>query len=137
MTRSQDAVRLAADASEAAIAARLAEGTGRGREELEIAVRAWRYGGTAALSVLEDGWAPEAESLARARAALESAWDDGDRPRLRAAHNRWTVIGTSTQLRLSRDGRWWPYREEHGRWVPAGSAAHDPATALASVDGEA
>ncbi|MFF3816477.1 SWF or SNF family helicase [Streptomyces bluensis] len=137
LTLSQDAVRLAAGASEAAIAARLAEGTGRGREELEIAVRAWRYGGTAALSVLEDEWAPEAEPLARARAALESAWDDGDRPQLRAAHNRWTVIGASTQLRLSRDGRWWPYRKEHGRWVPAGPAAHDPATALASADGEA
>ncbi|MBA2813009.1 SWF or SNF family helicase [Streptomyces sp. KM273126] len=137
LTLFQDAVRLAADASEAAIAARLAEGTGRGREELEIAVRAWRYGGTVALSVLEDEWVPEAKSLARARAALESAWDDGDRPRLRTAHNRWTVIGASTQLRLSRDGRWWPYRKEHGRWVPAGPAAHDPATALASVDGEA
>ncbi|MPY58876.1 SWIM zinc finger family protein [Streptomyces spongiae] len=137
LTLSQDAVRLAADASEAAIAARLAEGAGRGQEELEIAVRAWRYGGAAALSVLEDEWLPEEEPLARARAALESAWDDDDRPRLRASHNRWTVIGTSTQLRLGRDGRWWPYREEHGHWLPAGPAAHDPATALASADGEA
>ncbi|MEW2395274.1 SWF or SNF family helicase [Streptomyces sp. NPDC046862] len=137
LTPSEDAVRLAADASEAAITARLAEGTGRDREGLDIAVRAWRYGGTAALSVLEEEWLPEAESLARARAALDSAWDEEDRPRLSAAGNRWTVIGAPTQLRLGRDGRWWPYREEHGHWVPAGPAAHDPATALASVGGEA
>lgn len=136
LTFAQDAVRLAADASEAVIAARLAEAAGRGREGLETTVRAWRYGATAALSVLEDEWVPEAESLARARAALESAWHDDDRPRLRAARNRWTVLGTSTQLRLSRDGRWWPYLKEHGRWVPAGPAAHDPATALASVNDE-
>ena len=52
---------------------------------------------------------------------------------LRAPANRWTVVGAPAQLRLGRDGRWWPYRKERGRWVPAGGAAQDPATALASV----
>ncbi|GGN51074.1 hypothetical protein GCM10011579_006490 [Streptomyces albiflavescens] len=135
LTPGQDAVRLAAGGPEKAIAQRLAEGSGRDREELQHAIRAWRYGGAAALSVLDDEWAVEAESLARARAALESAWDEDERPRLRAAHNRWTAVGASTQLRLGRDGRWWPYRKERGRWVPAGPAAKDPATALATAEG--
>lgn len=75
----------------------------------------------------------EGDTLARARAALESAWDTDERPELRAHGNRWTVVGAPVQLRLGRDGRWWPYRKERGRWLPAGGAAQDPATALAAV----
>jgi hypothetical protein len=137
LTPDQDAVRLAADDPDPSVTARLAEGSGRGREGLALAVRAWRYGGAAGLAVLDEEWPVPAESLARACAALEAAWDDDERPRLRPAHNRWTVVGGSAQLRLGRDGRWWPYRKERGRWAPAGPAAHDPATALASVDTEA
>ncbi|MFE6489333.1 SWF or SNF family helicase, partial [Streptomyces sp. NPDC057757] len=136
LTLVQDAVRMAAGRPEEAMARRLAEGSGRGREELELAVRAWRYGGVAALTVLEEEWTVEGESLARARAALQSAWDEDERPRLRAAHNRWTAIGASTQLRLGRDSRWWPYRKEGVRWSPAGPAVGDPATALAMAEGE-
>ncbi|KUN91394.1 hypothetical protein [Streptomyces caeruleatus] len=133
LTLSQDAVRLAAGSPVTDVAERLAEGSGRGREELEIAVRAWHLGGVAALSVLDEEWTVEGETLARARAALEAAWDD-ERPSLRAKGNRWTVVGAQRQLRLGRDGQWWPYREERGRWVPGGGPAQDPATALASVD---
>ncbi|MFF4349806.1 SWF or SNF family helicase [Streptomyces sp. NPDC001530] len=136
LTLAQDAVRLAAGSPDQAITQRLAGGSGRDREDLQLAVCAWRYGGVAALSVLEDEWAVEAESLARARAALESAWDEDERPRLRATHNRWTAVGTSTQLRLGRDGRWWPYRKERGRWAPAGPPVRDPATALATAEGD-
>lgn len=133
LTVAQDAVRLAAGGPAGAVAERLADGSGRGREGLETAVRAWRLGGVAALSVLDEEWAVEGETLARARAALESAWDEDERPTLRAQGNRWTVVGVPSQLRLGRDGRWWPYRKEHGRWVPAGGPAHDPATALVSA----
>jgi uncharacterized Zn finger protein len=138
LTVAQDAVRLAAgrpgDPEIAQpLADRLAAGSGRSREQLALAVRAWRLGGAAALSVLEEEWAVEGETLARARAALESAWEEDERPVLRARGNRWTVVGAAGQLRLGRDGRWWPYRKERGRWVPAGDAALDPATALASV----
>ncbi|MEV5437669.1 SWF or SNF family helicase [Streptomyces sp. NPDC052682] len=133
LTQSQDAVRLAAGEPERAVADRLAEGSGRDREDLALAVRAWRHGGTAALSVLEEEWPVEGEALARARAALDAAWDEDERPGLRARANRWTVVGGTAQLRLGRDGRWWPYRRERGRWVPAGAAAQDPATALASA----
>jgi hypothetical protein len=118
------------------VTARLAEGSGRDREGLALAVRAWEYGGVPALDVLEAEWAVEAETLARARAALESAWEEDERPPLRASRNRWTVIGGRTQVRLAPDGRWWPYRKERGRWVPAGPASQDPATALGLAEGQ-
>ncbi|MFE0175425.1 SWF or SNF family helicase [Streptomyces sp. NPDC059002] len=135
LTPGEDAVRLAAAAPGRDIEARLAAGSGRGRDGLALAVRAWEYGGPAALAVLEEEWAPREESLARARAALDEAWDEGERPHLRAAGNRWTVVGTDAQVRHGRDGRWWPYRKERGRWTPAGPAAQDPATALAVATG--
>ncbi|MEV0445246.1 SWF or SNF family helicase [Streptomyces spectabilis] len=130
----EDAVRLAA-AAPAAIRARLADGSGRDSDGLTRAVRAWEFGGRAALAVLEEEWTPEGEALARARAVLDAAWDEDERPTLRAAANRWTVVGADAQLRQGHDGRWWPYRKERGRWMPAGPAAHDPATALAVVTG--
>ncbi|MBT2420408.1 SWF or SNF family helicase [Streptomyces sp. ISL-22] len=133
LTAAQDAVRLAAGDPLARVAERLADGTGRGREGLAVAARAWHLGGVAALSVLDEEWTVEAEALARARAALESAWDEEERPSLRAKGNRWTVVGAPSQLRLGRDGRWWPYRKERGQWVPAGGPAQDPAAALASA----
>ncbi|MFE5893065.1 SWIM zinc finger family protein [Streptomyces sp. NPDC002285] len=133
LTPDQDAVRLAAGAPVADVAERLADGSGRGREGLATAVRAWRLGGVVALSVLDEEWTVEGETLARARAALDSAWDEDERPTLRAKGNRWTVVGAPRQLRLGRDGRWWPYRKDRSRWVPAGGPAHDPATALASA----
>ncbi|MFJ8542300.1 SWF or SNF family helicase [Streptomyces sp. NPDC093586] len=132
-TAAQDAVRLAAGDPEAAVRDRLGVGSGRDREALADAVRAWRLGGGAALSVLEEEWTVRGDALVRARAALESAWDGDERPYLRARANRWTVVGSPFQLRLDRDGRWWPFREEGGRWVPVGGPAQDPATALASA----
>ncbi|KKZ75284.1 SWF or SNF family helicase, partial [Streptomyces showdoensis] len=134
LTPSQDAVRLAAGAPVSWIAARLAEGSGRGPAELERGVRAWRFGGVAALAVLEEEGVPAPEALVRARAQLAEAWEDGERPELRpAGATRWTVAGTDAQLRLGEDGRWWPYRKEHGHWTPAGPAEQDPAAALAAV----
>ncbi|WP_190134138.1 SWIM zinc finger family protein [Streptomyces longispororuber] len=135
LTLSEDAARLAAAAPDAATAARLAEASGRDEDGLAGAVRAWGYGGRAALAVLEKEWTPRGDVLARARAALDAAWDEDERPVLRAARNHWTVAGADAQLRHGTDGRWWPYRKERGRWVPAGPAAHDPATALAMVTG--
>ncbi|GAA4337714.1 hypothetical protein GCM10023086_71690 [Streptomyces venetus] len=127
-------MRLAAGDPDRDVTDRLAAGSGRGRAGLAIAVRAWRYGGADALSVLDEEWRVEGGALARARAALESAWDADERPPLRARGNRWTVVGAPVQLRLGRDGRWWPYRQERGRWAPAGGAAQDPATALAAAE---
>ncbi|MFC8098724.1 SWF or SNF family helicase [Streptomyces sp. NPDC057363] len=130
---SHDAVRLAAGDPGPEVLQRLGDGSGRTREALAVAVRAWRLGGVVALSVLEEEWTVEGDTLARARAALESAWDEDERPSLRARNNRWTVVGAPHQLRLDPDGHWWPYRKESGRWAPVGGAAQDPATALATA----
>ncbi|MGW2416628.1 SWIM zinc finger family protein [Streptomyces tubercidicus] len=137
LTPAQDAVRLAAAAPGAAISARLAAGSGRDARSLAAAVRAWELGGAAGLAVLEEDWTPEPEALARATGRLAAAWeDDGARPRLRGTRNRWTVVGGAAQLRYGRDGRWWPYRREGGRWVPAGPGTDDPAGALAELTAE-
>ncbi|MFG2222825.1 SWF or SNF family helicase [Streptomyces sp. NPDC048644] len=134
LSPAQDAVRLAAAGPNAAVSARLAAGSGRDARALSLAVRAWRLGGAAALDVLEEDHVPGPDALARADDRLAAAWDEGEpRPRLRAARGRWTVVGEDTQIRYGRDGRWWPYRKEHGRWVPAGPASDDPAAALAPL----
>ncbi|MGC0405374.1 hypothetical protein RKD27_008018 [Streptomyces sp. SAI-126] len=106
----------------------------RDPKSLADATRAWELGGADALLVLEEEWVPSGGTLARARAALEAAWDEDERPSFTADGNRWTVVDAPTQLRLGRDGRWWPYRREAERWIPAGPAALDPATALASIE---
>ncbi|MFJ6569579.1 SWF or SNF family helicase [Streptomyces sp. NPDC091292] len=142
LTPEQDAVRLAAGRPGARATARLADGSGRDAEGIARAIRAWIYGGRAALAVLEDAWVPDPEAMARARAVVEGAWDDDERPPLGVESNRWTTVGAEqgdqvrTQVRFGRDGRWWPYREERGHWAPAGPAAHDPATALATARGD-
>ncbi|MEU5978294.1 SWF or SNF family helicase [Streptomyces sp. NPDC047315] len=134
LTLDQDAVRLAAAVPGPVIAARLAAGTGRNRAELELAVRAWRAGGPAALAVLGDDWTPGPEDLHRAAAALDAAWEAAERPALRAAGpGRWTVVGAEAQVRYGPDGRWWPYRKERSRWCPAGPGDLDPAAAVAGV----
>ncbi|GAA2066765.1 hypothetical protein GCM10009801_13530 [Streptomyces albiaxialis] len=133
----QDAVRLASSRPGRSVTARLAEGCDRPERDLGPAVRAWEFGGAAALEVLETDWSsdsPEEAVLARARAQVDSAWADDDaRPRFRTSGSRWTVVGADAQLRCGRDGRWWPYRKERGRWWPAGNAEHGPASALAVV----
>ncbi|MGW2488513.1 SWIM zinc finger family protein [Streptomyces sp. NPDC001606] len=133
LTTAQDAVRLACGPVPGAVARRLAEGSGRGGAELAAAVRAWCVGGPAALAVLDEEWQVAGAALARARAALESAWGEDERPVFRHSGNRWTLPDGTVQLRLGRDGRWWPYRDEDGHWVPADGADRDPATALAAA----
>ncbi|MEU6591641.1 SWF or SNF family helicase [Streptomyces sp. NPDC046881] len=133
LTAAQDAVRLACGPAPAVVAERLAAGSGRGRAGLAAAVRAWRLGGAAALTVLDKEREVEGVALARARAALEAAWDADERPEFHRSGNRWTIQGAGVQLRVDRAGHWWPYRDEAGRWVPAGGADPDPATALASA----
>ncbi|WP_405861423.1 SWF or SNF family helicase [Streptomyces sp. NBC_00090] len=134
LTVAQDAVRLAVGSPAPWVATRLAAGSGRTRADLDAATRAWRFGGAAALAVLEEEWAPDADTLARAAALLAEAWEDGERPVLRRATGaRWTVVGAEAQLRLGTDGRWWPYRKAGARWSPAGPADRDPASALATA----
>ncbi|WP_418960921.1 SWF or SNF family helicase [Streptomyces tritici] len=130
-TVDEDAVRLAAAGPAPEVAARLGAGTGRGRTGLAAAAEAWRLGGAAALAVLDGAPPASPEVLARAKAALDDAWEPADRPVLRAAGpGRWTVVGADVQLRAGEDGRWWPFRRAGAQWTPAGQPAADPASAL-------
>nr|WSW64935.1 SWF or SNF family helicase [Streptomyces sp. NBC_00995] len=138
LTPQQDAVRLAAEAHpEPWIVNRLAAGSGRQRAGLPAAVRAWQYGGAAALAVLDEEWAPDATTLARARTRLAGAWEEDEAPRLRSERNRWTSADGTVQLRYGPDGRWYPYRKESGRWTPAGPCDEDPASAWADASARA
>ncbi|GGS47844.1 SWIM zinc finger family protein [Actinokineospora fastidiosa] len=94
------------------------------REDLDQAVAAWRQGGLPALRVLEASWRPPAADLARGRDAVASVAD----AEAEVAANRITV--GAAQVRLGRDGRWYPYRERGGRWWPSGAPSPDAATAM-------
>ncbi|WP_327386905.1 MULTISPECIES: SWIM zinc finger family protein [unclassified Streptomyces] len=130
LTRAEDAVRLAAEAGDFRVRSRLAAATGRSRAEMELAVRAWGFGAAPGLAALEDDWTPGRSELARAGSDLAAAWADEEAPVLRRVRARWTEAGTDRQLRLGREGRWWPYRRSAGRWIPSGPSAPDPASAL-------
>ncbi|MEU7725508.1 SWF or SNF family helicase [Streptomyces sp. NPDC040724] len=130
LTVAEDAVRLTGEADDVRVRSRLAAATGRSRADMELAVRAWGFGAAPGLAALEDDWTPDRTTLARARAALSAAWADEEAPVLRRVRARWTEAGTGRQLRLGREGRWWPYRREGGRWIPAGPSAPDPASAM-------
>ncbi|AWZ07682.1 MULTISPECIES: SWF or SNF family helicase [unclassified Streptomyces] len=177
-TAAEDAVRLTAEADDLRVRSRLAAATDRNRAEMDRAVLAWGFGGAQAVAVLEQDWTPDRASLARARAALASAWseaadsgedadsgpdpdsgptptpdptpdadadsgtdpestDGAPAPVLRRVRARWTEPGGDRQLRLGREGRWWPYRRSTaGHWLPAGPGSPDPASALAALDPE-
>lgn len=141
LTRRQDAVRLAARRPGGRIAERLAAGCGLTTAELERAVRAWESGGAEGLAVWEEPWTPGHGTLARLDAEFTAALAEaeyGDFPpgeSARAPHgagNRWHTPDGAAQLRLGREGRWWPYRRAaDGSWRPAGRPERDAATALA------
>ncbi|MFD9353161.1 SWF or SNF family helicase [Streptomyces sp. NPDC060031] len=146
LTPGEDAVRLTAEGGGSRVRSRLSAATDRNRAAMDLAVLAWGFGAAPALAALEDDWTPDRATLARARAALAAAWADapdapgapdvpaGAAPELRRVRARWTEPGTDRQLRLGREGRWWPYRREAGRWIPAGPSSADPAAALAALD---
>lgn len=135
LTEWQDGVRIAAAHPVMEVFARIAATCGRTPTELAAATRAWRHGGVASLDVLENPWSPPAGPMDRAREALRADWAEGPPPRLRAWRNRLTVEGHDAQLRLGRDGLWYPYAKEGGTWWPDGSPEADPASALATLLG--
>ncbi|RSS95319.1 SWIM zinc finger family protein [Streptomyces sp. WAC05950] len=133
-TQAQDAVRLTREADDVRVRSRLAVATGRSRADMELAVLAWGFGAAPGLAALEDDWTPDRTTLARARTAWAAAWAEEEAPVLRRVRARWTSPATGRQIRLGREGRWWPYRREAGRWIPSGPPAPDPASALAAAD---
>jgi hypothetical protein len=96
--------------------------------DLTRAAAAWRYGGPDALETLESTWDPPADVVARATQSLAEALDDPPD----VTRNRWTV-GAAGQVRYSRGGRWYPFRDVDGQWSPAGPPSTDPVTALADL----
>ncbi|WP_406721781.1 hypothetical protein OG968_34735 [Streptomyces althioticus] len=131
----QDTVRLAATHPDPRVVQRLRTGCGRPGEDLDRAAAAWRTGGRAALDVLEHPWTPPAQQTARARTALATAWEAEELPPITVEGNRWTLTGRDLQLRLGRDGRWYPYRRRDTLWWPAGPPSTDPAQTLADLTG--
>jgi uncharacterized Zn finger protein len=128
----EDAVRMAATHRDAVLWARL--GTGEG-ERFDRGVWAWTFGGPAAIDVLGDVWSPPTAEVARGRAAVAESFDEGEAPGVAVWRNRWTVTGRDVQLRLGRDGLWYPYRHRSGDWWPAGPPSREPAAALAELLG--
>ncbi|MCU1493055.1 MAG: hypothetical protein JWO62_819 [Acidimicrobiaceae bacterium] len=81
-----------------------------GRELLRRAL-AFRDGGPEGLAVLDEAWDPDPATLAAGRTRLG--------PGAAARRNRVTL--GERQLRLGRDGRWYPFRKDRaGRWNPDG-----------------
>ncbi|WP_417803269.1 SWIM zinc finger family protein [Streptomyces coerulescens] len=139
LTLWQDAVRLAAarpgsglTAGTRALYSSLASATDRTPADLARAVAAWRQGGLEGLAVLEEPWDPPAGRFDRARPLLLAA----DLPAFRPWHNRLTHPRGHVQLRLGRDGLWYPYESEpgHDDWWPRGTPDLDPVGALTGLD---
>ena len=132
----QDTVRIAAAHPYPKVLDRLREGAGDRGAELDRAVAAWRTGGPAGLEVLQERWDPPRAESARGRTALAAGWEEDELPAFSVDGNHWTLTGRGLQLRLGRDGRWYPYREDAGMWWPAGPPSPEPALALAELIGE-
>lgn len=96
----------------------LAARTGVPARELFHRGLAWRYGGQAGLRTLLDAWHPSPEDLRAGREALG--------PGASVRGNRVTRGGR--QLRLGRDGRWYPYAKAAQFWVPDGPPREQPPT---------
>ncbi|MGH3860456.1 hypothetical protein [Actinokineospora sp.] len=94
---------------------------------LDRAVAAWRNGGEQGLRVLETTWQPPMSHRARADDALASV-AEGE---VTVERNHWTM--GDLQLRLGRDNRWYPYRDQSGEWWPAAPPQPDVTAALITV----
>lgn len=93
----------------------LAARSGMTTAVLASQAEAWRLAGPAGLRVLEEApWAAPVAEMAAARDRLVSVGVATRSIRVRA--NRVTVGGDS-QLRRSRDGRWYRFEKRSGRWT--------------------
>jgi hypothetical protein len=87
---------------------------------------AWRHGGIAGFEVLRTDWDPAIESagmrgyLAMVRASLR----DATGAIARVTRNRINAAGC--QIRLGRNGLWYPYLRAADGWEPCGPPHHDP-----------
>ncbi|MGH9304980.1 MAG: hypothetical protein ACRDZ5_11315, partial [Acidimicrobiales bacterium] len=110
--------------------ARLAEVAARvglsGRELMRWAL-AWSSGGRESLYVLLESFDPAPGRLEEGKVLLSG----GGRPI--TWHNRVTL--SDRQLRLGRDGRWYPYRRSgRASWEPDGEAIEAPGEVVSAVE---
>lgn len=112
---------------------RIAAACERSPYDLALAARAWGQGGADALEVLEQEWTPDRQVWSQTKELIRTAWGHDEQLVLRSARNRCTVPGRDVQLRYGRDGYWYPYRKEDGRWWPAGVARADPVSVLSGL----
>jgi hypothetical protein len=88
----------------------LARRAGIPSRELLRRALAWRYGDAGGLSALTEAWDPSQEQLRSGRAVAGAG--------VTARRNRLTR--GDRQLRLGRDGRWYPFRKSRAGWDPDG-----------------
>ena len=79
---------------------------------------AWQYGGAGALRILDDDWTPDYGDLAEGIAALGTGGH--------VSRNRVSDAADVRQLRLGRDGLWYPMRRVGGAWEVTGPPSADP-----------
>jgi uncharacterized Zn finger protein len=123
LTYDEDLARRAAALLGTAKIDRLAKRAGLPPRLLSRRAEAWARGGRGALGILDDTWAPDDADVAEAVAALGGG-----------AHvwrNQVSDASDSRQLRLGRDGLWYPLRRTGGAWKLTGPGHADPRTALA------
>jgi uncharacterized Zn finger protein len=108
-----DTARIAIGAQEAI--PRLAEIAGCTPPELEDRALAWLFGGEAGVHTLTDQFQPDPETRQAADAILKARF-----PTVSRRQNRWTITDEARQLRLGRDGLWYPYTKGGGRWTSDG-----------------
>jgi uncharacterized Zn finger protein len=100
----------------------LAKRSGLPPRQLARRAAAWARGGREALALLDDEWTPEAGDVAEGAAALGAG--------AHVYRNRVSDASDARQLRLGRDGRWYPFRRVGSVWELSGAPAADPAEAL-------
>ncbi len=108
----------------------LAARAGLPARQLLARALAYRDGGAGALIVLEEMWDPPGELVSAGRTVLG--------PGARATRNRVTL--GERQLRLGRDGRWYPMRKQGNAWLPDGrplEAAELDGDGWGELDGDA
>ena len=87
---------------------------------------AWQAGGVPALGVLEEQWDPGARAMAEGRRLLGGE----------ASVRRNRATAGERQVRLGRDGRWYPYRRaSDGGWDPDGPGVPAATGEVGAQDG--
>ena len=116
-----DAVRLLAGTAGAPHAARVAELTGVGEDDLRRLVLAYRHGGTAGVAAARAATPCDDADMAAAVGEVrrQRALAVGD---LSVESGTITDPGAGVRLRRGPDGRWYPYTLARGQWWPARGA---------------